>query len=196
MRRALAAALTLLAAASAACDSGAGALPPGDPATLGALNAVRDHACACKDPACSYRVLGELFAYADGHASLRDTQASAKVADEIGACLDTASRGTPVPGPVPFPDGGVARPSQPATGMPACDEYLVLVERYLECDQFPQAARDSTRQSVDAMRQAWADMANLPPDVRRTAEDACKQATDAMRQAGQAMGCDLPPPPP
>jgi hypothetical protein len=194
MRRGLAAALTLLAA-GAACDGGEGALPPGDPATLGALRDVRDHACACKDPACSYRVLGELFAYADGHAQLRDTRASAQLADEIGVCLDTASRAAPLP--VAGPDGGVGgRPSLPraATGMPACDEYLALVESYLACDQFPQAARDSTRQATDQMRQAWADMANLPPDVRRTAEDACKQATDAMRQAGQAMGCDLPPP--
>jgi hypothetical protein len=194
MRRALAAALTLLAAASAACDSGPSALPPGDLATLGALVAVRDHACACKDPVCSYRVLGELFAYADGHKQLRDTRESDSLATETVRCLETASRAAPLA--VAGPDGGVARRSQPATGMPACDEYLALVERYLECDQFPQAARDSTRQSVDAMRQAWADMANLPPDVRRTAEDACKQATDAMRQAGQAMGCDLPPPPP
>ncbi|HUQ02569.1 MAG TPA: hypothetical protein VM261_08750 [Kofleriaceae bacterium] len=194
MRRAFAAALTLVAAACAACDPGESALPPGDPATLGALRDVRDHACACKDPACAYRVLGELFAYADGHKQLRDTQASAQLADELGTCLDTASRAAPLM--VAGPDGGAPRLTQPVTGMPACDEYLRVMEGYLACDQFPQAARDSTRASVDQMRQAWADMANLPPDVRRTAEDACKQATDAMRQAGQAMGCDLPPPPP
>src|SRR5688500_3634702 len=93
MSRALAVALTLLAAA---CDPGEHALPAGDPATLTALRDGRDHACACKDPACSYRVLGALLAYSDGHKHLRDTQASAALADEVGKCLDTASRAEPV----------------------------------------------------------------------------------------------------
>src|SRR5688572_10740499 len=173
MTRALAAALALLAAA---CDPGEHALPAGDPATLTALRDVRDHACACKDPACSYRVLSELFTYTDSHKHLRDTHASATLADEIGKCLDTAARAAPIAG---VGSGSGTRPPPAQTGMPACDEYLELVERYLNCDQFPQAARDSTRQATDQMRQAWRDMANMPPDVRRTAEDACKQASDA-----------------
>lgn len=181
--------LALLAAAFAACDASEPTLPPGDPATLTALREVRDHACACKDPACSYRVLGELLAYSDGHKNLRDTQASATLADELSKCLDTAARAEPLAvGSL----GGV--PSGGSTGMPACDEYLILVERYMQCDQFPQSARDSTRQAVDQMRQSWRDMGNLPPDVRRTAEDGCKQVTEATRQAAQAMGCDLPGP--
>ena len=178
MSRALAVGLALMLAA---CNADEGTLPAGDPATLTALRDVRDHACACKEPACSFRVMSELLAYSDDHRDLRDTKASATLADELSRCLDTASRG----------DGDDA--GAPAvTGMPACDEYLRLVESYLDCDQFPQAARDSTRQATDQMRQAWSDLANMPPDVRRTAEDACKQASDAMRQAGQAMGCDLP----
>lgn len=180
--------MVALALALPACDPAEGTLPAGDPSTLTALRDVRDHACACKDPACSYRVMTELLAYSDGHKQLRDTQAASTIADEIARCLDTASRAEPVAGGI---DAGARPPSY--TGMPACDDYLALVERYLNCDQFPQAARDSTRQATDQMRQAWRDMAAMPADVRRTAEDACKQASDAMRQAGSAMGCDLAP---
>lgn len=187
MRRALCVVVTALSLA--ACDPAERVLPAGDPATLTDLRTLRDDACACKDPRCSYRVLAELFAYTDERKDMRDTQASVQLVDELEKCLDTASRAEPIA--LVAVDAGARRP--PAyTGMPACDEYLDLVERYLECDQFPQAAKDSTRQATDQMRQAWRDMANMPPDVRRTAEDACKQATDAMRQAGQAMGCDLP----
>ena len=186
MSRALAG--VALALALVACDPAERSLPAGDPATLTALRDVRDHACACKDPACSYKVLSELFAYADAHKDMRDTMASVQLVDELEKCLDTASRAEPVAGV----DAG-ARAAAAVTGMPACDEYLALVESYLNCDQFPQAAADSTRQATDQMRQAWRDMANMPPDVRRTADEACKQASDAMRQAGQAMGCTLPP---
>jgi hypothetical protein len=175
----------VLALVVAACVPDERDLPPGDPATLTALRDVRDHACACQDPACSYRVLGELLAYSDGHKDLRDSKASVALADELSRCLDAAARAAPLA----RPDAG-APPS--FTGMPACDEYVRLVESYLDCDQFPQAARDSTRQATDQMRQAWRDMSRMPPDVRRTADDACRQASDAMRQAGQAMGCDLP----
>lgn len=185
MRGAFVVALTLFAAA---CDASPAALPSADMATLGPLVAMRDHACACKDAGCAYRVLGEMFAYADAHRELRDSLEADSLATETARCLHTASRAAPDAAP----DAGVTQ----VTGMPACDEYLALVERYLQCSQFPQAARDSTRQATDQMRQAWADMANLPPDVRRTADDACRQATDAMRQAGQAMGCDLTRPPP
>jgi hypothetical protein len=177
-----------LALALPACDPAEGTLPAGDPASHTALRELRDHACACKDPGCSYRVMSELLAYSDEHKVLRETQAASSLADEIARCLDTAARAEPIAMGI---DAGVRPPSY--TGMPACDDYLALVERYLQCDQFPQAARDSTRQAVDQMQQAWRDMANLPPDVRRTAEDACKQASDAMRQAGSAMGCDLGP---
>ena len=188
MSRALVVALTL---AMVACAADERALPPGDPAAYTALAAVRDHACACKDPACSYRALGELLAYTDEHAELRETQASAALADEIGRCLETASRTEPVAAAPK--DAAVRRGPPAATGMPACDEYIALVESYLECDQFPQAARDSTRQATDQMRQAWRDMATMDPDIRRSAEDACRQASDAMRQAGSSMGCDLSP---
>jgi hypothetical protein len=186
--------VALVAVAAVACDAGEPTLPVGDPAKLTALKDVKEHACACKDPACSYRVLGELLAYSDAHKDLRDSKAAVAMTDELEKCLDVAARADPMAGG--GVDGGVGVAGGGPTGMPACDEYLALVERYLNCDQFPQAARDSTRQATDAMRQAWRDMANMPPDVRRTADDACKQASDAMRQAGQAMGCDLPPPPP
>jgi hypothetical protein len=197
MARVSVAGLVMLVAAAAvvACDAGEPTLPAGDPAKLTALTELKEHACACKDPSCSYRVIGELLAYSDAHRDLRDSKAAVAITDELETCLDVAAKAEPIAG-IGSGGGVGGGPRGGTTGMPACDEYLELVERYLSCDQFPQAARDSTRQATDQMRQAWRDMANMPPDVRRTAEDACKQASDAMRQAGQAMGCDLPPPAP
>ncbi len=175
-------------AALAACEAEERVLPAGDPDALLALTAVREHACTCKDSACAYRVMAELLEYSDKDPDLRDTQAGVKLADELTACLGAAVRNEPAPGSAL--DGGVAAGS---TGLPACDEYVALVESYLRCDQFPESARDSTRQAVEQMRTGWSDMAHLSPDIRRTAEDACKQASDAMRQAGDAMGCRLTP---
>jgi hypothetical protein len=183
--------------AGAACDAGEPTLPDGDPAKLTALTEIKDHACACMDPSCSYRVLGELLAYSDAHRELRDSKAAVAITDEMEKCLGVAAKAEPIAGigtgSAGAGGGGGGGGGGGRTGMPACDEYLEVVERYLSCDQFPQAARDSTRQATDQMRQAWRDMVNMPADVRRTAEDGCKQASDAMRQAGLAMGCDLPP---
>ncbi len=176
------AALTL-----AACGVDPRPLPAGDPATLTGLRELREHACACRDPACAYRVVAELVRYSDQDPDLRDTRAGVALVDELSSCLATAARTEP------GVDAGPAAP--PLTGLPACDEYVAMMELYARCDKIPPAAQDATRQAVDQMRSAWADMGNMPVDARRAAEDGCRQATDAMRQASDAMGCQLPPRP-
>ena len=77
------------------------------------------------------------------------------------------------------------------TGLPDCDRYLQVIERYLQCPKVPQAARDAARQGIDAMKQGWADMSGVPDEARRAANDACRQAVDAVRQGASAMGCSL-----
>lgn len=78
-----------------------------------------------------------------------------------------------------------------ATGLPACDEYFVLMQRYLACDKIPQETRDASRQGIEAMKQSWGDIANLPPDVKQQTNDACMAANDALRQGATALGCTL-----
>jgi hypothetical protein len=77
------------------------------------------------------------------------------------------------------------------TGLPGCDEYIASMERYLQCEKIPQAARDAARQGVDAMKDGWAQIANLPDDVKQQTNDACKQAVDALKQGATALGCKL-----
>lgn len=177
-------ALAALAAltATAACGRDEPRLPAGDPATS-ALRALRDEACGCRDAACAYRALAGLQRHAE-RTPLRTTRADVLLLDELAACAAAAAPHAPAV--VEVPDG------PPRIGIPACDDYATLIESYLQCDQFPASARDSTRQAIDEMRKAWADLRALPPDARRTAEDACRQASDAIRQASDAMGCPLP----
>ena len=78
--------------------------------------------------------------------------------------------------------------------MPACDEYVAIIEWYMQCDAIPAAARDGMKQGIDAMKQAWADASNLPDSARQSMAESCRAAVDAMRQAGDAMGCGPLPP--
>ncbi len=78
-----------------------------------------------------------------------------------------------------------------STGIPGCDQYLTLMDGYLRCDKIPQATRDAARQGMEAMKQGFRDMGNLPDDVKKQTHDACLQAVDALRQGAQAMGCAL-----
>lgn len=75
------------------------------------------------------------------------------------------------------------------TGLPACDQYVAAMERYLQCDKVPQAARDGSGQGMAAMKSNWDDTRNMPADARRAANDACRQALDALTQGAAAIGC-------
>lgn len=85
----------------------------------------------------------------------------------------------------------VASSSWSASGIPWCDEYIRMVERYMRCDKIPQQARDGVKQGIDAMKQSWGDFTNLPEEAKRATDDACKQAVDALKQGATAMGCTL-----
>lgn len=76
-------------------------------------------------------------------------------------------------------------------GLPECNRYISEVEKFIRCDKVPQAARDATKQGLDAMKSAWSDVAGMPEEARRAAEDSCKQATDALHQGASAMGCPM-----
>jgi hypothetical protein len=77
------------------------------------------------------------------------------------------------------------------SGLPECDVYVHLMNRWLECDKVPQAARDGARQGLDAMNAGWGNVSEMPEEVKQAANDACKQASDALKQGANAMGCPL-----
>jgi hypothetical protein len=102
-------------------------------------------------------------------------------------------RGAPAPVPddlvFAFPDDTGPPPS--LSGIPECDEYIALMERYVMCDQIPHSMRDSTRDSIRDMTDAWRSMATMDAETRRMAGDACRQALTSIRQAADSMGCHL-----
>ena len=72
-----------------------------------------------------------------------------------------------------------------------CERYKALIARAVRCEALPAEARQSLRDSVAMMEEAWGHLANLPAESRQSAEDACRQGHDAMAQALASMCPDL-----
>ena len=69
-----------------------------------------------------------------------------------------------------------------STGVPECD---ALIKRQLECEKYPQAAKDAAKAGV----QAWKDQAAKGADAAKTVADGCKKATEAVDAQLKAAGC-------
>jgi hypothetical protein len=78
-----------------------------------------------------------------------------------------------------------------STSLPSCDEYIALMDAYLTCDKIPEETRVAARQGMDAMKQHWGGISDLPPDVQQQMSDACTTANEALRQGATALGCPL-----
>jgi hypothetical protein len=78
-----------------------------------------------------------------------------------------------------------------STGLPACDQYIAVTEAFAACDKVPVETRDAVRQGLDAMKQAWTDLSQLPPETKEQTNQACLQAVDALRQGATSMGCTI-----
>ena len=78
--------------------------------------------------------------------------------------------------------------SDRSTGIAACNDYLVIVERFGACDKVPRAAKDAVGQSLDAMRASWV-MAGDDDASREAVEMGCAAAGDALRQMLVSSGC-------
>jgi hypothetical protein len=79
------------------------------------------------------------------------------------------------------------------TGVPECDAYVAILQRYAQCGALPVEAKQSLQQAVIQMADAWKGLRDpgVAPEARKAAADACKQASDALRQAAVAQGCSL-----
>lgn len=73
------------------------------------------------------------------------------------------------------------------TGVPACDEYLAKVEKFLENPKVPQATRDMYKQSLEQNRTAWKQAVSTPQG-KAGLETSCKTALDAMKPALEQYG--------
>jgi hypothetical protein len=82
-----------------------------------------------------------------------------------------------------------------STGVAECDSYLAALEKYMNCQNVPQAARDAQKQAADQMRNGWASWAGLPEDARKVAQDAaktsCTTALTTLKTAATASGCPV-----
>lgn len=81
------------------------------------------------------------------------------------------------------------------TGVAECDSYLAALEKYMNCQNVPQAARDAQQTAAQQMRNSWASWAGLPEEARKTAQAAaktsCTTALTTLKQAATASGCPI-----
>lgn len=198
MRRALACALVLAAAAATGCRGGrtssrapscndaAGRIAQGlvkirpDLATAG-LDVASPIAQACADDAWEPEAI-RCYAGTDDPSALRacsDRLASEQrlhareVQEQLFRRASEVSDGT----------------SDGPTGIQACDDYVALVERLRRCDKIPAHVKDAIGESVDQMRPGWETIDTDDDAAREAAEMGCTAGVDALRQSMDAMGC-------
>jgi hypothetical protein len=154
-----------------------------------------------KDP--KKECMGKLTA--DQQKNLQDDMLKAMSEGDMPAIRKDEPKDEPAP-TEPAKEEPAAAPTEPAkeeaaappaegtaagTGLPSCDEYVALVEKYMACDKIPQETRDATKQGIDAMKQGWGDIGALPEETRKQMDDGCKQGVDALKQGASALGCAL-----
>jgi hypothetical protein len=73
-----------------------------------------------------------------------------------------------------------------AVGVPACDEYLAEVDKFVENPKVPQATKDMYRKQMDQNRDMWKQAASTPQG-KAGLETACKAALDGAKKAFEAF---------
>src|SRR5688572_2567892 len=68
------------------------------------------------------------------------------------------------------------------TGVAECD---ALVKRQLECEKYPQAAKDAAKAGV----KAWKDQAAASPEAAKSVADGCKKQAETVDAQLKAAGC-------
>jgi hypothetical protein len=79
-------------------------------------------------------------------------------------------------------------PPRGLAGIPACQRYFLLAERYAACTQIPQAARDAARTTMESFRDYDV---TLSDSLRQSFTDVCRQSIDALQQDASAVGCTI-----
>ena len=73
------------------------------------------------------------------------------------------------------------------TGVPACDEYLAKVEKFINNPNVPQATRDAYKQSLEQNRTAWKQAASTTQGKQQL-ESSCKMALESAKPAFDQYG--------
>ncbi len=73
------------------------------------------------------------------------------------------------------------------TGVPACDEYLAKVEKFINNPNVPQATKDAYKQSQEQNRTAWKQAASTAQG-KASLETSCKQALESAKPAFDQYG--------
>lgn len=76
-----------------------------------------------------------------------------------------------------------------STGIPACDDYVQVLERLATCDQMPKEALASMKEALAAMRSAWAGIDPKDTQTVAAAASGCRAAADALHQSARSLGC-------
>jgi hypothetical protein len=135
----------------------------------------------------------ELEVCADG----LDDATQDKLRGRIRALITELTPPSAAPAPPPssssVPASDAAVMTAGLTSIAACDEYVAVFDAYLACDKVPPQVVEASKQGIDAMKHAWADLrdADVPREARQAASDACRQGTDALKESATALGCSL-----
>lgn len=73
------------------------------------------------------------------------------------------------------------------TGVPACDEYLAKVEKFVNNPNVPQATKDAYKQNLEQNRTAWKQAASTAQGKQQL-ESSCKMALEAAKPAFDQFG--------
>ena len=116
-------------------------------------------------------------------------------------CGQKAAEAPAASSPAPTTSASAAATTTPAatnassTGVPECDSYLKAVEKYMNCNKVPQAARDAQAQGAQQMKNGMSAWASMPAEQRKMAQDAakssCAQGLSALKQSATAIGCPV-----
>jgi len=73
------------------------------------------------------------------------------------------------------------------TGVAACDEYLAMIEKFVNNPKVPQATRDMYKQTMEQNRSAWKQAASTPQG-KAGLEASCKASMDAAKPVLEQYG--------
>jgi hypothetical protein len=164
---------------------------------LAKMTEFTDHMCKCTDKACADRVNDEMMKWStdmaknatDNVPDVPDADTTRKMTDvmkRMTDCMTKAMTAQIDPPPPPPPPPPVQIEFQPApSDMPqTCQDFRAELQRIAACDKFPAAAKDSLRQSWDALVGAWG---STPTGARNAMGDTCKSSLDAIKQSASTL---------
>lgn len=76
--------------------------------------------------------------------------------------------------------------SAAVTGVAACDEYLAMMEKFVDNPKVPQATRDMYKKTMEQNRDAWKQAASTPQG-KAGLETGCKAALDSSKAAVEQL---------